>query len=112
MLYLKDCSSFERIKRSLLQNRKQSSWKHIQKSSALIPILNCDHLSIYIDDCEYLLQAAAAVRNHAVLITSGAAVSKGKAKIDGIGAKCGEIIDEYLATGAIAKIAEKRGLLN
>ena len=38
---------------------------------------------------------------------SGKRVSKGKDKLDGIGAKCGEYIDEYLATGTIAKIAEK-----
>lgn len=35
-------------------------------------------------------------------------MSKGKGKLDGIGAKTGELIDEYLETGKIAKIAEKR----
>ncbi len=55
-----------------------------------------------------ILQAAAAVRSHNLPISSGAAVSKGKNKIDGIGAKCGELIDEFLSTGTISKIAEKK----
>jgi DNA polymerase/3'-5' exonuclease PolX len=35
-------------------------------------------------------------------------ISKGKNKLDGVGEKCGELIDEYLETGTIAKIAEKK----
>ena len=38
---------------------------------------------------------------------SGKRVSKGKDKLDGVGAKCGEYIDEFLATGAISKLTEK-----
>jgi DNA polymerase/3'-5' exonuclease PolX len=56
-------------------------------------------------------QAAAVVRSLPSVITSGAALSKGKGKVDGIGQKCGELIDEFLETGAIAKIAEKRAEL-
>eukprot|EP00602_Paraphysomonas_sp_CaronLab_P012598 CAMPEP_0185039768 /NCGR_PEP_ID=MMETSP1103-20130426/37016_1 /TAXON_ID=36769 /ORGANISM="Paraphysomonas bandaiensis, Strain Caron Lab Isolate" /LENGTH=375 /DNA_ID=CAMNT_0027578805 /DNA_START=87 /DNA_END=1214 /DNA_ORIENTATION=+ len=57
-------------------------------------------------------KAAAAVRQHHEPITSGKAVSKGKMKIDGIGAKCGEMIDEFLEFGTIAKIQEKRAELS
>lgn len=42
------------------------------------------------------------------MVTSGRAISRGKGKVDGIGEKCGEIIDEFLETGDIAKAAEKR----
>ena len=35
------------------------------------------------------------------------AISKGKGKLEGIGAKTGELIDEYLETGGIRKIQEK-----
>lgn len=52
-------------------------------------------------------KAAAAVRNCTFPITSGKAISKGKGKIDGIGAKTGEYIDEFLETGKISKIQEK-----
>mmetsp|Transcript_15082 Transcript_15082/g.24994 ORF Transcript_15082/g.24994 Transcript_15082/m.24994 type:complete len:411 (+) Transcript_15082:65-1297(+) len=52
-------------------------------------------------------KASSAVRSCPELILSGKRVSKGKDKLDGIGAKCGEYIDEFLATGTIAKIAEK-----
>lgn len=53
------------------------------------------------------VQAAASVRSCPELIVSGKRISKGKEKLDGIGAKCGEYIDEFLTTGAIAKLAEK-----
>lgn len=52
-------------------------------------------------------KASAAVRSCPDLIVSGKLISKGKGKLDGIGAKCGECIDEFLTTGAIAKLAEK-----
>ncbi len=55
----------------------------------------------------YAWKAAAAIRACPELILSGKRVSKGKNKLDGIGVKCGEYIDEFLATGAIAKIDEK-----
>jgi DNA polymerase/3'-5' exonuclease PolX len=56
----------------------------------------------------FALQAAAVIRQHPTAITSGKAICKGKGKIDGIGAKVGEVIDELLETGEVAKIAEKR----
>lgn len=65
--------------------------------------------------CEYLVlptQAVAAIRNYPRPISSGASISKGKNKVDGIGAKCGELIDEFLSTGSISKIAEKKGLIS
>ena len=52
-------------------------------------------------------KAAAAVRQCTFPITSGTAISKGKGKLDGVGAKTGELIDEYLETGEISKIKEK-----
>lgn len=52
-------------------------------------------------------KAAASVRSCPDLILSGKRVSKGKDKLDGVGAKCGEYIDEFLETGTISKIAEK-----
>lgn len=52
-------------------------------------------------------KAAAAVRSCPDLIVCGKRISKGKDKLDGVGAKCGEYIDEYLKTGTISKIAEK-----
>ena len=52
-------------------------------------------------------KAAAAVRNLDFPVKSGVALSKGKTKVEGIGAKCGELIDEFLKTGTISKIQEK-----
>merc|ERR1711871_1609480 len=49
-------------------------------------------------------KAASAIRSLKFAVTSGKAISKGKDKVDGIGAKCGELIDEFLETGEIAKI--------
>ena len=64
---------------------------------------------VYITIAHFVtLQAAAVVRQYPAVVTSGRALSKGKTKVDGIGAKCGEIIDEFLATGEVSKIAEKR----
>ena len=60
--------------------------------------------------CGYA-QAAAAIRQYPAVVTSGRALSRGKTKVDGIGAKCGEIIDEFLTTGEISKIAEKKSEL-
>lgn len=53
-------------------------------------------------------KAASAVRQYPQKITSGKALSTGKNKVDGIGAKCGELIDEYLTTGTLSKLAEKK----
>ena len=75
-----------------------------------MPPLMASALSIYtssLSPLPSLPQAAAAVRSCQELIVSGKRISKGKEKLDGIGAKCGEYIDEFLDTGAIAKIAEK-----
>ncbi len=60
----------------------------------------------------YTIQAAAAVREYPNKITSGKAICKGKGKIDGVGEKCGELIDEFLTTGTISKIAEKKHQLS
>jgi len=57
-------------------------------------------------------KAIAAIRQYPSVITSGKAISKGKGKLDGIGAKCGEIIDEFLETGTISKIDEKKSELS
>jgi DNA polymerase/3'-5' exonuclease PolX len=54
----------------------------------------------------------AAIRKYPQPISSGAAISKGKGKVEGIGAKCGEMIDEFLKTGAISKVAEKRAQIS
>jgi DNA polymerase/3'-5' exonuclease PolX len=54
------------------------------------------------------VQAAAAIRQYPHVVSSGRAISRGKGKVDGIGEKCGEIIDEFLETGDIARAAEKR----
>lgn len=58
------------------------------------------------------LQAVAAIREHPSPIRSGKAISRGKDKLEGIGAKCGEIIDEFLETGSISKIQEKKAELS
>lgn len=57
-------------------------------------------------------KAASAIRNLDFPVTSGKAISKGKEKVDGIGAKCGELIDELLTTGEIQKLIEKRAELS
>ena len=55
----------------------------------------------------YVTQAAAAIRSLNFVVSSGKSISKGKGKVDGVGDKCGELIDEFLSTGNIAKIAQK-----
>lgn len=56
-------------------------------------------------------KAAAAIRDYDKLISSGMAQlggRKGSDKLDGVGKKACELIDEFLLTGAVAKIAEKK----
>jgi poly [ADP-ribose] polymerase len=56
-------------------------------------------------------KAAAAIRDYSKLVTSGMAQlggRKGSDKLDGVGKKACELIDEFLTTGSVAKIAEKK----
>ena len=53
-------------------------------------------------------KACAALRELAFEVTSGKTISRGKGKVAGIGEKTGEIIDEFLQTGAIARLGGKK----
>jgi len=53
-------------------------------------------------------QAAAAIRALDYPVTSGKAISKGKSKVEGVGDKCGILIDEFLQTGTMSKLEEKK----
>jgi DNA polymerase/3'-5' exonuclease PolX len=58
-----------------------------------------------LDSCP---QAASAIRSLEFPVTSGKAISKGKGKVEGVGDKCGLLIDEFLETGTMSKLEEKR----
>ena len=52
------------------------------------------------------------IREYPLAITSGRSISRGKDKLEGIGAKCAEVIDEFLEHGTISKIQEKKAELS